>query len=204
MYSWNRSHVKELLSWTQAKNLFTRATDFKTLNPEVLVSIGQNDVDPEVTVPSDEACEESNHVDAYPKVTESMVNYAHAHRQSSERLEKKLLLRAKFEQQLRLLFDCNLFIYGSSTSGFGCKTCDMDLCLARIDNINVMDVKFLREVRNLLCYQNPLDGVQLIQSAKVPILRFVHQPTQIPCDLSIDNREIPGQISVMSHPRRTT
>lgn len=127
--------------------------------------------------------------DAFPKITKSVMDYVRSNGQTSQLLDTKFRLRGQFEQHLRRLFpNCDLFIFGSSASGFGSTSSDMDMCLVTNNNIHLKDVKLLYRIRSVLCSLHPLVDVQVI-NAKVPILKFVHKPTDIQCDLNINNSD---------------
>jgi len=127
--------------------------------------------------------------DAYPGVTKAIMEYVRTNGQSPGMLQTKFQLRYQFEQHLRRLFpNCDLFIFGSSASGFGSMTSDMDMCLVTNNNVHLKDVKLLYRVKSVLCSAYPLIDVQVI-AAKVPILKFVHRPTNIQCDLNINNSD---------------
>merc|ERR1712136_394724 len=102
-------------------------------------------------------------------------------------LNQKFELRRQFENHLRrLLPNCDLFIFGSSASGFGSSSSDMDMCLVTNSAIYVKDVKLLWRIKDLLGRNFPLKQLEVIP-AKVPILKFVHQPTKIHCELSMND-----------------
>ena len=117
------------------------------------------------------------------------MEYVRTNGQSPGMLTTKFQLRQQFEQHMRRLFpNCDLFIFGSSASGFGSMTSDMDMCLVTNNNVHLKDVKLLYRVKSVLCSAYPLIDVQVI-NAKVPILKFVHKTTKIQCDLNINNSD---------------
>merc|ERR1712136_358702 len=88
-------------------------------------------------------------------------------------LNQKFELRRQFENHLRRLSpNCDLFIFGSSASGFGSSSSDMDMCLVTNSAIYVKDVKLLWRIKDLLGRNFPLKQLEVIP-AKVPILKFV-------------------------------
>jgi len=143
--------------------------------------------DSDVVVVEDD--NEKEKEDLFPKITQSMMEYVRTNGQTTQLLDTKFRLRGEFEQHLRRLFpNCDLFIFGSSASGFGSKSSDMDMCLVTNNNVHLKDVKLLYRVKSVLCSLHPLVDVQVI-NAKVPILKFVHKPTEIQCDLNINNSD---------------
>ena len=73
--------------------------------------------------------------------------------------------------------------FGSSASGLSLSSGDMDLCLLFNDQ---KPKKILRSISNTLRNQD-MEDIQVISSAKVPIIKFTDERTKIPVDISINN-----------------
>ena len=73
--------------------------------------------------------------------------------------------------------------FGSSASGLSLSSGDMDLCLLLNDQ---KPKKILRSLSNTLKNQD-MEDIQVIASAKVPIIKFTDERTKIPVDISINN-----------------
>ena len=73
--------------------------------------------------------------------------------------------------------------FGSSASGLSLSSGDMDLCLLFNEQ---KPKKILRSLSNTLKNQD-MEDIQVISSAKVPIIKFTDERTKIPVDISINN-----------------
>ena len=73
--------------------------------------------------------------------------------------------------------------FGSSESGLSLAQGDLDLCLL-FDGQKPK--KVLRSISSTLRFQE-MEDIQVITSAKVPIIKFVDERTKIPVDISINN-----------------
>ena len=73
--------------------------------------------------------------------------------------------------------------FGSSESGLSLAHGDLDLCLL-FDGQKPK--KVLRSISSTLRFQE-MEDIQVITSAKVPIIKFVDERTKIPVDISINN-----------------
>ena len=73
--------------------------------------------------------------------------------------------------------------FGSSESGLSLSHGDLDLCLL-FDGQKPK--KILRSLSSTLRYQE-MEDIQVINSAKVPIIKFIDERTKIPVDISINN-----------------
>jgi len=73
--------------------------------------------------------------------------------------------------------------FGSSESGLSLSHGDLDLCLL-FDGQKPK--KVLRSLSSTLRYQE-MEDIQVINSAKVPIIKFIDERTKIPVDISINN-----------------
>lgn len=82
-----------------------------------------------------------------------------------------------------------LFIVGSTMSGFGLESSDIDMCLLTkplINNPKMDAVYHLDNVKNLLVQNGLIEDAELIV-AKVPILKFKHLETGFEIDLNCNN-----------------
>jgi len=99
------------------------------------------------------------------------------------------MLRSKVQDALRELYQrCELYIVGSSCTGFACDTSDVDICLflteSRVDQQREA-TRVLSEVERTLA-KDPDYRMELIR-AKVPILRFLSVSTGVQVDLNCNN-----------------
>ncbi|PIK49155.1 putative terminal uridylyltransferase 4 isoform X4 [Apostichopus japonicus] len=83
-----------------------------------------------------------------------------------------------------------LDLFGSSVNGFGFQNSDLDICMTFKDNatgegINVPEV--IQTLAQILRKHHSLFSVIPITTAKVPIVKFVHRPTQLEGDISLYN-----------------
>ncbi|XP_045033148.1 poly(A) RNA polymerase GLD2 isoform X2 [Daphnia magna] len=114
-----------------------------------------------------------------------------SHEQTQDTLRRKLRLREMVHNYIRsyYLHQCGLYIVGSSVSGFGGESSDMDLCLV----ISGHDVdqrfhalEYLYRVQKALKQCRFLTKLDVIR-AKVPILRFYDSITNLEVDLNFNN-----------------
>lgn len=133
------------------------------------------------------------HIPGQPceRITEEIVRYYNDCHQSEEDLKHKIVLSNCLYAIVRGIFPgCRLFIVGSSLSGFGTHTSDMDLCLL-VTQMQDIDQKF-EAVHILNAIHKSLRSCTFIKSsqvikAKVPILKFRDSMKNIECDLNINN-----------------
>uniref|UniRef100_A0A182NL83 PAP-associated domain-containing protein n=1 Tax=Anopheles dirus TaxID=7168 RepID=A0A182NL83_9DIPT len=119
-------------------------------------------------------------------------------KQSDETFGKKIklwqTLYGCFQQMSPWMPKYELYLMGSTISGFGTDGSDMDMCIVDINGPmycdtrtealnNLLRVKSFIESMRSMCFER----VDLIR-AKVPILRFHHAQERIDIDLSINNR----------------
>ncbi|XP_076443824.1 poly(A) RNA polymerase GLD2-like isoform X2 [Babylonia areolata] len=141
-----------------------------------------NGAKPIYHVPGQSSCE---------RITEAIVEYYNSSHQSEEDLRHKIVLSNCLYAIVRDIFPgCRLFIVGSSLSGFGTHTSDMDLCLL-VTQIQQIDQKY-EAVHILNAIHKSLKDCTFIKSsqvikAKVPILKFTDSMKNIECDLNINN-----------------
>uniref|UniRef100_A0A182HJH5 Uncharacterized protein n=1 Tax=Anopheles arabiensis TaxID=7173 RepID=A0A182HJH5_ANOAR len=121
----------------------------------------------------------------------------HANRQSDATFAKKMrlweMLYGYFRQMSSWLQKHELYLMGSTISGFGTDTSDMDMCIVDIDGPTYCDSR-TEALNNLLRVKSFIESLptcsfehlDLIR-AKVPILRFRHVEENIDIDLSINN-----------------
>ena len=109
---------------------------------------------------------------------------------------KELAAREKLVHDLRAFIQqrCNmpaaqLVVFGSSHNGFAFENSDLDLSLTFADR-SAGDVDAIAVIEHLADKMRRMPGIRQIQaitSAKVPILKFVHGPTQVEADISLYN-----------------
>uniref|UniRef100_A0A0K2SYH5 C2H2-type domain-containing protein n=1 Tax=Lepeophtheirus salmonis TaxID=72036 RepID=A0A0K2SYH5_LEPSM len=83
-----------------------------------------------------------------------------------------------------------LTVYGSSDNGFGFKDSDLDLCLTFSDHEtseNIDSKNVIEKVAKIIEKMNSICQIRAVTSAKVPIIKFVHQPTSLEGDISFYN-----------------
>lgn len=73
--------------------------------------------------------------------------------------------------------------FGSTESGLSLSTGDLDLCLLYDAQ---KSKKVLKSLSSTLRFQE-MEDIQVISSAKVPIIKFTDERTKIPVDISINN-----------------
>jgi len=112
------------------------------------------------------------------------------HEQTQDTLRRKLRLRETVHHFIKsYLHQCGLYIVGSSVSGFGGESSDMDLCLVissyEIDQ-RFHALEYLYRVQKALSQYRSLTKLDVIR-AKVPILRFFDSVTNLEVDLNCNN-----------------
>ncbi|XP_052890470.1 poly(A) RNA polymerase gld-2 homolog A-like [Anopheles moucheti] len=123
----------------------------------------------------------------------------HANKQSEATFAKKMTLWQKlynsFQEMASWLPKYELYLMGSTISGFGTDNSDMDMCIVDIDGPTYCDSR-TEALNNLLRVKSFIESIPTSSSfehldlirAKVPILRFRHVQQNIDIDLSINNR----------------
>ncbi|GFR03716.1 poly(A) RNA polymerase gld-2 homolog A [Trichonephila clavata] len=114
----------------------------------------------------------------------------HQNRQTEDVFNKKMTLRDKLHNILRERFpNCGLYVVGSSMTGLGVKSSDIDMCLMLTDSEVDQQkeaIKILHSVKYLFHKYKFLYDMQVIY-AKVPILKFAEIESGIEVDLNINN-----------------
>uniref|UniRef100_A0A182SK56 Poly(A) RNA polymerase mitochondrial-like central palm domain-containing protein n=1 Tax=Anopheles maculatus TaxID=74869 RepID=A0A182SK56_9DIPT len=120
-------------------------------------------------------------------------------KQSDATFAKKMrlweTLYNSFQQMASWLPKYELYLMGSTISGFGTDSSDMDMCIVDIDGPTYCDTR-TEALNNLLRVKSFIESMSTSTSfehldlirAKVPILRFRHVQENIDIDLSINNR----------------
>lgn len=129
--------------------------------------------------------------DGCERITEAIVEYYNEYRQSEADLRHKIMLSNCLFAIVKNVFPgCRLFIVGSSLSGFGTRTSDMDLCLLVSQQLQIDQrheaVHILNAIHKALRCCTFVKSSQVIR-AKVPILKFTDAKKNIECDLNINN-----------------
>lgn len=124
------------------------------------------------------------------KITDGIWDYFENYRQTDEMYRNKIRFRNALYAIFKDVFPyCGLYIVGSSMSGFGTKTSDMDLCLMlsphQIDGKREA-VELLMVIQRAFRKCPFIRRSQLIR-ARVPILKFEDSKTNVECDLNINN-----------------
>lgn len=124
------------------------------------------------------------------KITEGVWKYFENFRQTDEDYRAKVNLRDALYVIFREVFPFSgLYMVGSSMSGFGSKTSDMDLCLMLShDQIEGKReaVEILTAIQRCLRRGGFIKRSQVIR-ARVPILKFEDYLSGVECDLNINN-----------------
>ena len=99
-------------------------------------------------------------------------------------------------------FRCAVYPFGSSINGLGFPGCDLDIYLdlapaqppaharAALSEVplQISEQQKVRIARRVLSDIKQICRMTAILSARVPILKFIHRPTGIHCDISFKNR----------------
>ncbi|XP_050069229.1 poly(A) RNA polymerase gld-2 homolog A-like [Anopheles maculipalpis] len=122
-----------------------------------------------------------------------------ANKQSDATFAKKMrlweMLYNSFQQMASWLPKYELYLMGSTISGFGTDSSDMDMCIVDIDGPMYCDSR-TEALNNLLRVKSFIESMSTSANfehldlirAKVPILRFRQVQENIDIDLSINNR----------------
>ncbi|CAI9721265.1 Hypothetical predicted protein [Octopus vulgaris] len=124
------------------------------------------------------------------KLSSAMISYFNKHHQADDIYQKKMKLRDALYGILQGVFPyCGLYAVGSSMSGFGTNKSDMDLCLMltreQIDQ-KCEATEILKLVHKSFRKCSFITSSQVIK-AKVPILKFWDDISNVECDLNINN-----------------
>ncbi|XP_060067206.1 uncharacterized protein LOC132547468 [Ylistrum balloti] len=124
------------------------------------------------------------------KASQDMLDYFLKNHQTESALQKKMELRDALLAIITAAFPyCSLYIVGSSMSGFGTMSSDMDLCLS-ISDQHIDQTKeapeILYHIKKALASCTFLKDVVVIK-AKVPILRFTDKISEVECDVNVNN-----------------
>ncbi|XP_033751109.1 uncharacterized protein LOC117335228 [Pecten maximus] len=124
------------------------------------------------------------------KASQDMLDYFLKNHQTESALQKKMELRDALLAIITAAFPyCSLYIVGSSMSGFGTMSSDMDLCLSLSDK-HIDQTKeapeILYHIKKALANCTFLRDVVVIR-AKVPILRFTDKISEVECDVNVNN-----------------
>ncbi|XP_049514353.1 terminal uridylyltransferase 4-like [Dermacentor silvarum] len=80
-----------------------------------------------------------------------------------------------------------LTLFGSSCNGFGLARSDLDICLTFENSEDAKADDLPRQLKGLLWRNRDLTAVSFVSRARVPVIKFLHQPTGLEGDLSIGN-----------------
>ncbi|KAH7970492.1 hypothetical protein HPB49_008054 [Dermacentor silvarum] len=94
----------------------------------------------------------------------------------------------QLQQYLRRKFKgAKLTLFGSSCNGFGLARSDLDICLTFENSEDAKADDLPRQLKGLLWRNRDLTAVSFVSRARVPVIKFLHQPTGLEGDLSIGN-----------------
>ena len=107
--------------------------------------------------------------------------------------EEDVKLRGLVCQLLKEVFlevysNASVVPFGSTVSGAGWKGSDLDLCLLTDDPSDAVDLDFSVVIDILRSFAPGCVNIIPVMSAKCPLIKFKHQPSDLACDLSINNR----------------
>ncbi|CAG2161642.1 unnamed protein product [Oppiella nova] len=116
--------------------------------------------------------------------------------QTQQIYEKKLALRQRFYTLLssQMKEKIDLYLIGSSLTGFGCNSSDTDFCLIIYDSEDNIDKRYdnkhtvlskLEELKQILQSNSVSDNPQVIP-ALVPILKFIESSTGIEVNINVN------------------
>lgn len=116
---------------------------------------------------------------------------------TTEDERKRESIRSDIEKLLKKNLKVRLSIFGSTMSKFGSKKSDMDLSLSYTDvNLDAMSEddqrshigNSLKKVKKLLYKMGTrVAGINLILSARVPVLKFIWTKLDLECDVCVGN-----------------
>ncbi|XP_071449950.1 poly(A) RNA polymerase gld-2 homolog A-like isoform X2 [Hetaerina americana] len=126
----------------------------------------------------------------WDKLSEGIWDKFFSNQQSEETFRKKMLLWKSLYMLIKKTFPrYGLFLVGSTMSGFGSDSSDVDMCLlvrySEMDQRNEA-VGHLEQILHYLKRCDFIDSVELIQ-AKVPILKFRDSRRGLEVDLNCNN-----------------
>ncbi len=122
--------------------------------------------------------------EALEQFSQDLENILKAQSPNKSALKKRDGLYEHLKRSIEKRFKgSSLRLFGSSESGLSLAQGDLDLCLL-FDGQNPK--KVLRSISSTLRFQE-MEDIQVITSAKVPIIKFVDERTKIPVDISINN-----------------
>ena len=122
--------------------------------------------------------------EALEQFSQDLENILKAQSPNKSALKKRDGLYEHLKRSIEKRFKgSSLRLFGSSESGLSLAQGDLDLCLL-FDGQKPK--KVLRSISSTLRFQE-MEDIQVITSAKVPIIKFVDERTKIPVDISINN-----------------
>ena len=81
---------------------------------------------------------------------------------------------------------CKVFPFGSSVTKLNCSNSDVDIYI-EVENGNVNGAQYVKKARNVLHKSHLFSNVFAITKAKTPIVKCVHFPTKVNCDINFKN-----------------
>lgn len=81
---------------------------------------------------------------------------------------------------------CKVFPFGSSVTKLNYSNSDVDIYV-EVEDGNVSSSQYVKKARNVLLKSHLFANVFAIVKAKTPIVKCVHVPTKVNCDISFKN-----------------
>ncbi|XP_015912364.2 poly(A) RNA polymerase GLD2 [Parasteatoda tepidariorum] len=133
--------------------------------------------------------ETASQICQYDQLSINIMSYFRDNVQTDWVFDKKMELRFRLQQIiLRKFSGCNVFVFGSSMTGFATKNSDADMSLIFSDAKIVQNrvVRILWELHSLFSRHQNFKKLQVIR-AKVSILKFKDTLSGFEIDLNINN-----------------
>ncbi|XP_041374641.1 terminal uridylyltransferase 4-like [Gigantopelta aegis] len=111
---------------------------------------------------------------------------------TDEEIKERERIVAELEELINdtIFDDAELVLFGSTYNGFGLKRSDLDISMTYYSEPSGEDMDYGSIVNDLAEWLEEQDGVcniRAIPTAKVPIVRFKHERSGLPCDISLYN-----------------
>lgn len=82
----------------------------------------------------------------------------------------------------------SVVLFGSTVTGVGWKGSDLDICLLTEDTTDTFHLDYSVVIDVLRSFAPGCVNIIPVLTAKCPLIKFRHQPSDLSCDLSINNR----------------
>ncbi|XP_077418389.1 poly(A) RNA polymerase GLD2 isoform X2 [Vanacampus margaritifer] len=120
------------------------------------------------------------------KLSAQMVMLFEMCQQQPSDLCRKEACRSLLQQDIRVSRMGQLYMTGSTMSGFASRSSDADLCYVLHESIKADPVSVLSTLQRIMRSMNVVERLRLIR-AKVPILRFQEKGSNLMFDLNVNN-----------------